>query len=236
MLPEYVEKTIIELEEKALWHCARAILFQSEANNIRALLDPTFILPHKSEPPASEDELKAMVTTPIEEIRPEEPELPKQEPQQPATEPEQEPPLRRRASAEDAESKNCESGFYGVYKGRLSPNRGRLWRAIVFIDEYYSNGKRKRKCLGESEIPELAAAKVQEYLGNKVEAERLYEIGRQKLADWNEQKENNPDRPPKKKYASVIWECNKCCHQHIVTRHKPEKCEQCGCENLKRIA
>lgn len=95
MLPEHVQKTIAELEEKAKWHTERGILMQSQANNIRALLDTPFVMSLDSEPPASEDELRAMVTTPIEEIQPQQEPGPQEPPTTEPTSPNKPQKLRR---------------------------------------------------------------------------------------------------------------------------------------------
>jgi len=107
------------------------------------------------------------------------------------------------------------SKYKGVSKTRTRRDGSFFYRACVYKDK-------KNHHLGIFEIEELAAAAVQEFLGNNDEAQRLRDLA--------EQKNNNPDRP----LPGTFWECNKCAHQHHVNQ-RPIKCEDCGNESLRKI-
>lgn len=103
----------------------------------------------------------------------------------------------------------------------------------------------KFKYLGTFSVEELAAAAVMEAEGNKAEAERLREIAKQKAADEAEQRENNPDRLPKRlanrdddslDKTPQVWECqNEDCYKQYIQTEKPAKCLECGHTEFKPI-
>jgi len=84
---------------------------------------------------------------------------------------------------------------------------------------YYAQSSRdgKWKGLGVHKVEELAAAAVQEYIGNKEEAKRLREIARQKT--------NTAIEQPKENTGQVKFLCAGCGAEYL---QKPEQCVKCN--------
>ncbi len=91
--------------------------------------------------------------------------------------------------------------------------------------------REERRCISLGTFDEEleAAVAVAKYLHDGPEIQRI--------SDLIEQKENNPDRekPSQATKTGMVWECRRCGHQHTVTE-RPEKCENCGYDALRRIA
>lgn len=92
------------------------------------------------------------------------------------------------------------------------------------------------KYLGRFDIPEEAAAVAAEARGEIAEAKRLRELVKQKTADGQEQRENNPDRLPRRQTnrdedppdkTPQVWECKNCFKQYIQAE-RPAKCLECS--------
>ncbi|HUV67084.1 MAG TPA: hypothetical protein VMW24_24565 [Sedimentisphaerales bacterium] len=128
------------------------------------------------------------------------------------------------------------SQYFGVTRSKkvVSQPGAEQWKGQVRIGGKYCYLGQLSGQAGEIEL----AARVQEKLGNPVEAQRL----RQKTIDMAEQIENNPDRPkPKHRKAKKAadlpppsahqWECNKCGRNYVK---KPDACS-CGGQVLVRI-
>ena len=132
---------------------------------------------------------------------------------------------------------NKSSRYKGVARSSMPRKDGSYsWQTNVWKDGRMSH-------YGNFKIEEEAAAKVQDVLGNKAEAERLYAIARRIKADQTEQNENNPDRIKEKGYnrkpkletiepdpnpeTIPRWECVKCCNIY-KTLKQPASCDKCG--------
>lgn len=179
--------------------------------------------------------------------------------------PRQDEPRKRRTGAatktpavQERSSRRGASGTpFSQYKG-VTKGKPRKDGTLTYKAGAYSAIDKKIHFLGTYEVEELAAAAVQEFLGNKTEAKRLRAIGEQKWADSAEQRENNPNKPrvdvsshrhgqhqyPKRQdqapvenedsQVGVVWRCDDCGHQHISTLC-PKHCESCGHSALSRF-
>ena len=209
-LPEYVKQTIGDLEQKANDFEGQAVALRLTANNIREIFEAA------ESPPTATPEV-----TQEKRLHPE-PEAFDEPQGQPGTPTAVHTGLRTRKSGS--------SQYTGVTK--LPPLRdGTIrWRA------QWWEGKTVH-VIGRYDSELLAAAAVAEQRGDYGEARRLRDLAAVDAANEQEQRENNPDRPPKpkRKEAGGVWECRKCCRQHIAAS-RPAKCEICGSEALKKIA
>jgi len=127
-----------------------------------------------------------------------------------------EPDPGRKSNTKTPSARSTRKGASNRFKG-------------VKKEKPYSDGRKKfsanyrlsgkGKYLGTFENEFLAAAAVQEKIGNKDEAKRLRNLAtattgmtKQQRADMDEQAENNPNRPgtTSKKKGKTIWVCKKC--------------------------
>jgi len=236
-LPGHVEQTIADLEDRAHELEGLAVANQLMAHHLRSVFDkqgPELAMPALQEPEGTKDvgELIAECDRIDAAVR------------------------RIESCSELADLSEVEnyglaprnfgsSKYKGVSQVRVRKDGVEVWRAQYSSKE---GGRYKTHVLGSFDSELLAAAAVADHNGDHDVAEKFRKLDafkkasaaeeqKQMDADIREQIENNPDRPePRKhKYASGVWECNKCTHQHIVTK-RPEKCESCGFEGMRKIA
>ena len=128
---------------------------------------------------------------------------------------------------------NRSSKYVGVTTAQPTSKGKPRWRAQGRKDD-------KQKTIGTFRSELEAAIAVQEFLGNKKEAQRLREMAESAESDMAEQGENNPDREQRKRKKAkgktkdstlntqnsaegTYFECNTCSHKHY-TRARPERC------------
>lgn len=112
------------------------------------------------------------------------------------------------------------------YKGVHYVPRNRRWRASPWDRE-----DKRIKNIGTYESPELAAAAVQEFIGNHTEARRL--------RDLTAPSETSPDHvataplvPADK--VGTVWECNRCGKRWAVAA-RPGICAACGFQVFVKV-
>jgi rubrerythrin len=71
-------------------------------------------------------------------------------------------------------------------------------------------------------------------VGHRESIDEAIELRDQYLANMDEQKNNNPDRPVGTSSKGFAWECNTCGRAHYV-KDRPENCQHCNHMSFAKV-